>query len=127
MREDPITVPRAVSLRQFVEEYVYKHHFKMFPVVEQGRLLGCVTTRDVKQIPGEEWDRETVGTVTGECTVANSIHPDEDAMKALTVMNRSGNSRLLVVEHGRLVGVIALKDLLRFLSLKLDLEGKSLS
>ncbi len=43
-------------------------------------------------------------------------------MKALQTMNRTGNSRLLVVENGKLAGVLALKDLLGFLSLKLDLE-----
>ena len=38
-------------------------------------------------------------------------------------MNRTGNSRFLVVEGERLVGIVALKDLLKFLSLKMDLEG----
>jgi hypothetical protein len=32
-------------------------------------------------------------------------------------------SRLMVVGDGRLVGVLALKDLLKFLSLKIELEG----
>jgi CBS domain-containing protein len=44
-------------------------------------------------------------------------------MKALSVMSRTGNSRLMVVDKGRLVGVITLKDMLKFLDLKIDLEG----
>ena len=37
------------------------------------------------------------------------------------------NSRLMVVDkQGELVGILALKDLLQFLSLKLDLEGETL-
>jgi len=32
-------------------------------------------------------------------------------------------SRLMVVDKGELVGVIALKDMMKLLSLKLDLEG----
>jgi CBS domain-containing protein len=43
-------------------------------------------------------------------------------MKVLTTMSRTGQSRLMVVDGERLVGVIALKDLLSFLQLKLDLE-----
>jgi CBS domain-containing protein len=43
-------------------------------------------------------------------------------MEALSTMSRTRNSRLLVVDGDRLVGVITLKDLLQFLSLKLDLE-----
>jgi CBS domain-containing protein len=38
-------------------------------------------------------------------------------------MNQNGISRLLVTENSRLAGVIALKDLLEFLSLKVELEG----
>jgi CBS domain-containing protein len=41
-------------------------------------------------------------------------------------MTRTGNSRLMVLDRGQLVGVVTLKDLLRFLSLKLDLEGTEL-
>ena len=43
-------------------------------------------------------------------------------MKALSLMNRTGNSRLMVVENKRLVGIITLKDLLGLLSLKVELE-----
>jgi CBS domain-containing protein len=37
-------------------------------------------------------------------------------------MHRTGNGRLLVTEHGALVGIVTLKDMLKFLSIKLDLE-----
>jgi CBS domain-containing protein len=43
-------------------------------------------------------------------------------MKALSTMKQSGTSGLMVVEAGRLVGIIALKDLLELLSLKVELE-----
>jgi CBS domain-containing protein len=37
-------------------------------------------------------------------------------------MNRTGNSRLMVVDENRLLGIVTLKDMLKFLSLKIDLE-----
>jgi hypothetical protein len=39
MKTDPLTVPRWLPLKEFVEEYIYKYHFKMFPVQEDGRLM----------------------------------------------------------------------------------------
>ena len=45
-------------------------------------------------------------------------------MDALGKMSRTKASRLLVVEDHRLVGILALKDLLKFLSLKLELEDE---
>ena len=95
----------------------------MFPVLDDGRLVGCVTTRGIKDVPRHEWSRRTARDVAEPCTKENTVDADEDAMKALTLMSKNQSSRLLVVEDGRLVGIITLKDLLRFLSLKLELEG----
>ena len=123
MKTDAVTVPPSISLERLVEEYVYKYHFKMFPVVQDhDRLLGCVTTKQIKEIPREEWSRRTVGDVASQCTPENTIGPHADAMKALSIMKQTGNSRLMVVEGGRLLGIIALKDLLELLSLKVELE-----
>ncbi len=123
MQTDPVTVPRAISVLDLVQNYIYKHHFKMFPVVDDGdRLLGCVTTRQVRQLPRDEWDRQTVGVLTERCTPENTVRADTDAMQALSMMSRTGASRLMVVEGDRLLGILALKDLLRFFSLKMELE-----
>ena len=123
MKTDAVTVPPTISLEQLVEDYIYKYHFKMFPVVEDhDRLLGCITTKQIKEIPREEWSRRTAGDVASQCTPENTIGPQADAMKALSIMKQTGNSRLMVVEGGRLLGIIALKDLLELLSLKVELE-----
>jgi len=37
-------------------------------------------------------------------------------------MNQTGASRLMVVSGERLIGIITLKDMLQFLSLKMELE-----
>ncbi|MBW8874126.1 MAG: site-2 protease family protein [Acidobacteria bacterium] len=119
MQTDPVTVPRAISVLDLVQGYIYRYHFKMFPVVDDGgRLLGCVTTRQVRELPREEWDRQTVGALAERCGSENTVRADTDAMQALATMSRTGASRLMVVEGDRL----ALKDLLRFFSLKMELE-----
>ena len=122
MKTDPVTVPRYISLQDLVEEYVYKYHFKMYPVVDGDRLMGCASVADLRQVPREDWSNTPVGEIMRACSAGNSVSPDEDAMHALMHMNRTGESRLLVIENQRLVGIIALKDLLKFLSLKLDLD-----
>jgi len=122
VRTDPVTVPEDVSVRDLVEDYIYKFHYKFFPVVDDGHLAGCVSTRDVKEVPREEWDVHSVRDILRTCAVNTMVRPDEDPLNVLATMNRSGNSRLLVVENDQLVGVVTLKDLLKFLSLKLDLE-----
>jgi len=125
MKRDVVTVLPNTLLRDFVENYVYTYHHKMYPVMFNDRLRGCVTTRGVKAVPMEQWDETSVGEIAEECSPENTVSPDTDAMDALSLMNRTGRGRLLVVENDELVGVVALKDLMDFLNLKLDLESGS--
>jgi Zn-dependent protease/predicted transcriptional regulator len=129
MKTDPVTVPPELSIQNLVEEYMYKEHFKMLPVVATGseELAGCVTTSGVKRVPREEWNRHSVREVLQPCSPENTIRPDADAINALAQMSRSGQSPLMVVDRQHLLGVIALKDLMGFLATKLDIEGDLLS
>lgn len=122
MKTDPVTVPRQISVQELVEEYLFRYTHKLYPVVEGDRLIGCVTTQEIKQLPRDEWDRQTVGAIARPPDESNTIAPETDAMKALAAMNRGRSSRLMVVEGDRLVGILTLKDLLEFFSLKMELE-----
>lgn len=122
MNSDPVTVSAETTLDRLVEDYIYRYHHKLYPVMDGDRLVGCVTTRQVKQIPREQWTGTTVGEAAENCGEENTIGPDTDAVEALASMHRTGAGRLMVVEGGRLLGIIALKDLLNFLSMKIELE-----
>jgi CBS domain-containing protein len=123
MKTNPVAVSPSISIQQLVEDYVYKYHFQMFPIAEDHeKLLGCISTKELKEIPREEWGRRTVGEVATKCSAENTIDPQADATQALSLMARTGSGRLIVVEGNRLVGVITLKDMLKFLSLKMELE-----
>ena len=123
MNPDPIVVPASLDLDCWVEDFVYRYHRKTFPVVSNGHLEGCIDTQAMTQIPRPEWNQHTVGEVLRRDLTALTIRPDADAIDALAKMQRSGVSCLLVTDGDRLVGLISLKDLLRFLDLKLELEG----
>jgi Zn-dependent protease/CBS domain-containing protein len=126
MHPDPINVPPDLTVRRLVEDYIYRYHFKAFPVVTGARdLAGCVTTQDVKQVPREEWDQHTVQEIAKPCSADNTVEPDADALKVLSKMQETGSGSLMVTDHGRLLGIVALKDLLAYLADKLDLEGGS--
>ena len=122
MVSDPVSVDPYLSIQDLVENYIYRHHFKMFPVVDNGRLIGCISTRSIRDIPREEWHKRSVVSAIGHCRLGETVSPDTLITDAMTLMNRSGNSRLMVVEDDRLVGIIALKDVLGALSTRMELE-----
>ncbi|MBI2857550.1 MAG: site-2 protease family protein [Chloroflexi bacterium] len=121
MQANPVTVSRSLSVERFVEDYIYKHTFKMYPVVDGERLFGCASLQKVRDLPRDEWPRKTVGEIAGDCSSENTIEPSASATQALSKMSRSGHSRLIVVEGQRLVGIITVKDMLQFLNSKLQL------
>jgi predicted transcriptional regulator len=90
-------------------------------VVEGSKLVGCITLERIKNLSAEERAERTVGDVAEACTEKNTIRADADAMEALSRMSRD-NSRMMVVDDGHLQGIIALRDLMRFFSLKIALE-----
>jgi len=122
IRKDPVTVPSNLSLADLLENYIYEYHYKMFPVVDDGELRGAVSTRQVKDVPREKWERTTVGEVAEKPSESNSIKADTDASQALEQIKKTGNSRLLVVDGGKLEGIVTLRDMIDFLALKLDIE-----
>ncbi len=121
MNPQPVTAPPSISIKELVEAYIYRYHFKLFPIMENDKLLGCITTRRVKEIPREEWDRWKVGDVLEHCSDANTIGPASSALQTLRLMGKTGNSRLMVVKGERLVGIISLKDIMGYLTVKLEL------
>ncbi|OGD21899.1 MAG: peptidase M50 [Candidatus Aminicenantes bacterium RBG_16_63_16] len=125
MKNDPVTVPAEISVREFVDDYILKHHFKMFPVVDGGRLAGCATLNQVRGVPRDEWGRRTVADLARACSIENTIAADDQVLNALSLMSRTNASRLIVVDGERLVGVITLKDIMKVLSLKADLEDEA--
>lgn len=122
MQPDVVTVDPSLTVEELVENYVYRLHHKMFPVTDNGRLHGCVTTRDVQKVPRNEWATTTVSQILGKCGQDNTIPPTSDAMEALSQMSRHGIHRMMVVDGDRLVGLLSLSDLMKFISLKVDLE-----
>jgi len=111
----PVAVPPDISLREFFNGYVYKYHHRMFPVVEGGRVIGCMNTRAVKGIPERQWDRHRVSELAEPCWDQSAVTPATQASEALAQMTRSGNTRLVVMDDGRLAGVVTARDLLKFI------------
>jgi Zn-dependent protease len=125
MNPNPVTVTPDMSVQDLVENYVYKYHHKMFPVVtDSQQLMGCVSTEQVKQMPRNEWNRHSLREITQACSPQNTVTPDTNAANVLSIMSHEGDRGLVVVDNGRVVAFVSPQDLLHFLSAKLELEGQ---
>ena len=82
------------------------------PIVEDGRLVGIVTDRDIVVnvvAKGGDPNTTTVGGIASRDLV--TISPDDDLGGALDLMAEKQVRRLPVVEGDRLVGILAQADI----------------
>jgi CBS domain-containing protein len=82
------------------------------PVVEGDRVIGALTDRDIAlKVVAEGRDPQTTTARDIASTGLVTVDPEQDLDEALRLMARNQVRRLPVVEEdGRLVGVIAQKD-----------------
>ena len=86
----------------------------MIPVVQDQRLVGTVTDRDIAirvVAEGRDAGATTVGEIASKDVV--TIGPDQDVAEALGLMAGNQIRRLPVVEGELLIGVVAQADVAR--------------
>jgi Zn-dependent protease/CBS domain-containing protein len=122
MTREPVTAPPETTVAELVELYFLGRNLKLVPVVAGGAVRGVVDIRAAKSVPRQDWDSRRVFEILTPLSPANTIQIDAEASAALEQMQRTGQSRLLVMDGERLVGIVSLKDMLRIVSLRLDLD-----
>ena len=123
MNVDPITVTSGASVQEFIDDYVYRYHHRWFPVVDDGTVVGSMAMHQAASVERALWPSVRVGQIMRPSSPDDAIAPDTDAFAALMQMRRSGQSRLMVLHHGRLFGMVSSRDLLDILSLEQELRG----
>jgi CBS domain-containing protein len=85
----------------------------VLPVVENGRLAGIITDRDISIALGTR-NRRASDVKVGEVATRDvqTCAPDADVHSALAIMRRAKVRRLPVTEDGKLEGILALNDVI---------------
>lgn len=123
MTLNPICVPPTITISDFISQYVYVSHHHLYPVCENSRLLGYISIQEVKTIPQHEWPITEVKNVMVERSKLHTVTRDTEAVEALNLMYQPPeHGTLLVVEGDHLVGILTAQNILKLISLKLELE-----
>ena len=78
----PSTVPPWISLSVLAKDFFAKQRMTSLPVVEDEKLLGIISTSDLRHIPRAQWDTDTVRATMHPVNEENSIAPSASATDA---------------------------------------------
>lgn len=119
----PITVPDDTPVDFLIENYFYRFNHKVFPVLRDGVLLGCVRLDDVGRVPPEERAIRTAGEILAADSAARTIGPETPVLEAMKVMQTHNVSRLLVAEAGELIGMLTMRDIVTHIGIRRELAS----
>lgn len=124
MTKNPISVSPDISIKDFVDAYVYQSHHHLYPITQGDQLVGYVSIKEVKHIPSDEWKNTAINKIMVPTSAIQTVTPETNALKALTLIQENNVGSLLVVEdeNKHLVGILTAQDLFKLIALKLELE-----
>jgi Zn-dependent protease/predicted transcriptional regulator len=119
----PIAVNTSMTISQFVNEYVFHYHYRVFPVLELDRFIGMIDVRSIKGVPPGDWSRTKIGPYLSDPSTYCVLDPDMDATDALRVLLAHNCNKAPVVRNGALMGILTRSDLLKLVSLRRDIAA----
>jgi CBS domain-containing protein len=106
-----LALPREATVREATERMAERHVGAVLVTDPAGRVLGIFTERDaVYRVLARRLDPD--GTALVEVMTPNptTMHPRDQAMEALRLMQEGGFRHVPVVEGGRVVGMVSRSD-----------------
>ena len=118
MVRTPVVVTAESTLAEFMDDVASTHRFTTYPVLEDGRVIGLLPFGRVARVPRGVWEQ----TQVRDCMLTRASVPvvreEADLLDALDQMNAGGINRALVMDDGRLEGILSITDVVRLVSWK---------
>ncbi|WP_227763434.1 CBS and ACT domain-containing protein [Zhaonella formicivorans] len=117
MTENPITITRQTTIAEALD-LMRRSSVRRLPVMENGKLIGIVTDRDLSEVspsPATSLSvfeinyllaKMKIGDVLPKNQTVITIHPDAFLEEAALLMREHKIGALPVMEDGKLVGII---------------------
>lgn len=112
MTKDPVSVAPDASLAE-VRAKLRGGGFRFVPVVDEGRLVGVITDRDIRLYSAQAADIEVGSVMTAE---AATVSPRASIREVARLLVECDVGGFPVVEGQKLIGVITTTDVLKALA-----------
>jgi CBS domain-containing protein len=118
--QDMTTFERSTTVRDAANAMAQRR-IGAVPVVEDGKLIGIFTERDVITrvvAPGRDPNTTPLGEVM--TPTPDTVKSSDSVVHALEMMNTRRYRHLPVVDQGKLIGIVSIRDLYRSVKEQMD-------
>jgi Zn-dependent protease/predicted transcriptional regulator len=121
MSNDCPAISPDMPLDQFIHDLLQTGR-RCSLVVDQDRLVGLITPRDVRSIDPATWSQKRVSDAMRSTSQLHLVPPEMPAYEALETMSREDVNQLPVTSNGRIEGVVTRSHILRLFKLRSEWE-----
>jgi Zn-dependent protease/predicted transcriptional regulator len=117
MVQEMVSIPPSLSVEEAVNHYFLRHGFGGFPVFDDGRFMGFITLKEIKNIPREGWRQKRVSEILASHNRRWEVPPEASVMKALEMMIREDKGRIVVTQNDSVIGLITRNGIARYMQI----------
>jgi Zn-dependent protease/predicted transcriptional regulator len=117
MTRTPLAVDGDLTLQQVFENHFMANNVSAFPVVQDGRVRGFISLKQLGDVPRTRWNEVRVAETMQVLQPEEAVGTDTPAAEILRKLSETGE-RVVVVEAGQLVGVVTASDITRWMQRK---------
>jgi Zn-dependent protease/CBS domain-containing protein len=124
MTPNPVQAPDSISVQDALNTYVLASRHSTFPTHDaSGRLSGLLTLAALKNVAPEARTTTLIKEITCPLDSVSTAGPADPAANLLSVSDGCSEGRTLVIDGGRLVGIVSPSDINALL--QRSLSGRS--
>ena len=113
IERDPICVLPTLTLDEFFEAIEWQQRHTTYPVFDGERVVGLLPLGRVMSIPREKWPETRIESEMVPLSDVVLLHEQAPLGEAIGDLAASDLQRGLVIEDGRLVGLVSVSDIAR--------------
>lgn len=113
MTPSPDTAAPGVTVAEYIDTHLFAARHSTLPLVEDDRPVGLVTLARLRRLPAEARTATPLRAIACPMSQVAVAAPDEPLTALLPRLDLAADGRALVVDGGRLVGIVSPVDVVR--------------
>ncbi len=125
MSADCAMVDADMRVQTLVDEHLLRTGQRCFVVGGDGRILGLLTSHEVKDVARDRWPTTPLRDVMRPIDQLRTVPPDALAIDALRLMGQEDVNQLPVMSEGKFQGMVGRRHILQLLQARAELNRRA--